>query len=193
MKNKFIKIYILVIAFMITASCSKSSHSNDENSINEITGRVVDGPIKNATCFIDLNGNNRQESNEPTATSNEQGYYTIPYDNNNVERRKTILICKGGTDTITNISLNTLVLKTVVPQETSQIAQTTPLTTLITATSNASIQETVLANLGLSEKSVHEILTEDFWEQSISEQNNIKERTAAQKIISINYQLITKY
>ena len=29
MKNKFIKIYILAIAFMIAASCSKSSNSNE--------------------------------------------------------------------------------------------------------------------------------------------------------------------
>ena len=63
-------------------------------------GRVVDAPISGATVFVDLNGNNEQDADEPAGVTDDSGFFnvdtfTVP------EGGSAKVISKGGTDTKT--------------------------------------------------------------------------------------------
>ena len=47
---------------------------------NTITGKVIDGYIKNALVFQDINGNGRQDLNKPSTTTDSNGNYTLDID-----------------------------------------------------------------------------------------------------------------
>ena len=107
MKN-YIVFILIILAF---TSCGTNTDKNDNNtseniktpkvqSIN-ITGKVVDGYIKNAKVCIDINTNLKCDSNETATTSDENGTYIFK---NYKIRTDTFLaiLSINGIDTATN-------------------------------------------------------------------------------------------
>jgi len=124
-------------------------------------GRVVDAPISGASVFIDLNGNNQLDADEPSGTTDASGYFqvdsfTLP----------TAVVAKvvsiGGTDTKTGKALPDLALISDVPADTTKPANVTPLTTVMSAATTPEEKAQVLSALGIS-GSVEELLTSDGW------------------------------
>ena len=76
----------IIIQVILTQGCG--GNSNSEGNPNENCsdcerrencnpGRVVDGPLADAKVFIDLNKNGKQDSDEPSATTNEGGFSVL--------------------------------------------------------------------------------------------------------------------
>lgn len=101
------KIYIyLVIVFFFTScggggSSSSSNSSNTQNISLSITGKVVDGYIKNAAVCLDININGLCDSGEPNTNSLEDGSFS--FSSITLEKNKIYpIISIGGVDTSTN-------------------------------------------------------------------------------------------
>jgi hypothetical protein len=58
---------------------------------------VVDGYLKNATVFVDANGNNRMDSGEFSIRTNDKGFWVLPH-----HLEGTRMIALGGQDLMTN-------------------------------------------------------------------------------------------
>ncbi len=72
-----------------------SSRSGDTSTLS--SGVVVDGPIIRASVFEDLNGNQKRESFEPSALTDNDGYF-------NVNPAKKVVYCSDLTQFGTSIS-----------------------------------------------------------------------------------------
>ena len=93
-------------------------------------GRVVDAPIAGATVFVDLNGDNEQDADEPSGVTDDSGFFnvdtfTVP------EGSSAKVISKGGKDTKTGKALPDLALISDVPADITKPANVTPLTTVV--------------------------------------------------------------
>ena len=138
----------------------------DTQSINitvtdAFEGRVVDAPISGATVFIDLNGNNEQDEDEPTGLTDGNGFFkfatfTLP------EGGGAKVVSKGGTDTKTGKALPDLALISDLPTDITKPANVTPLTTVIAAVDTPEAKAAVLAAMGIS-GSPEDLLTSDGW------------------------------
>ncbi len=74
---------------------------SDLNSSTEIDGTAVDGKLINATVFLDLNRNNRWDSDEPKTTTDKNGKYNFTLTSTQKKASKTgyaPIIVMGGTD-----------------------------------------------------------------------------------------------
>jgi len=87
--------FSLIVATSIFIGCGGSGSS----AIAEITisGKVIDGYVKNAKVCVDLNNNFNCDENEPFTYSDENGNYSLK-----IENKSYILISTGGIDTETN-------------------------------------------------------------------------------------------
>lgn len=56
---------------------SGGNDGGDTTAAATVSGKVIDGYIQGATVFLDVNGNGKQEPNEPSAESGENGEYTL--------------------------------------------------------------------------------------------------------------------
>ena len=124
-------------------------------------GRVVDAPISGATVFVDLNGNNEQEADEPSGVTDDSGFFnvntfTVP-DGNSAK-----VISKGGTDTKTGKELPDLALISDVPADITKPANVTPLTTVVASVDTPEAKAQVLQAMGI-DKTPDELLTTDNW------------------------------
>ena len=77
--------------------------------IDAIEGRVVDAPLSGSNVFIDLNGNSTQDFDEPSGTSDANGFFVVE---NLVTEGSPKIISIGGTDTKTGEVLPNLALTT---------------------------------------------------------------------------------
>ena len=93
-------------------------------------GRVVDGPISGADVFIDTNGNNEQDEGEPSGKTDENGYFNIPLLGISAGSGAKI-ISIGGKDTVTGKALPDFLLLGKVPENTSDFAYVSPLSTVL--------------------------------------------------------------
>ena len=128
---------------------------------NAFEGRVVDAPISGASVFVDLNGNNIQDTGEPSGTTDANGYFnvdsfTLPTDG------QAKVVSKGGIDTMTGKALPGLALVSDLPSDLTKPANVTPLTTVLSVATTPEAKAQVLAALGIS-GSVEELLTSDGW------------------------------
>ena len=124
-------------------------------------GRVVDAPISGATVFVDLNGNNEQEADEPSGVTDDSGFFnvntfTVP-DGNSAK-----VISKGGTDTKTGKELPDLALISDLPADITKPANVTPLTTVVASVDTPEAKAQVLQAMGI-DKTPDELLTTDNW------------------------------
>ena len=106
-------------------SCSSASNEQiNEVGLEQLQGRVVDGPVIGASCFVDLNRNHQREAAEPLAMTDTNGYYTISLKNGsepvNVSKQK--VVCLGGTDSVTQKTISFPLKSVTVPPECSKIA-----------------------------------------------------------------------
>jgi hypothetical protein len=197
-KTKKIKILccLLVICVpMILYSCAEKS---DSSAAYTITGRVVDGPIKGATIFADLNNNGEKDTDEPQAITDKDGNYTlesaidIPKD--------TKLIARGGLDTVTNESLTNNVWISKVPEEIKEnlkrYIHVSPMTTMLASLeSDTSYTEEkgkkMLKDWGFEDVNVIDMYNIDYYK--LSQEGTGAEKERAKKIEKHNQKLATMY
>ena len=124
-------------------------------------GRVVDAPIAGASVFVDLNGNNAQDADEPSGVTDDSGFFNVdtftPPEGVAVK-----VISKGGTDTKTGKALPDLALISDVPADITKPANVTPLTTVVASVDTPEAKAQVLLAMGI-DKTPEELLTTDNW------------------------------
>lgn len=76
-KNNFAWGVVGGACLLALAACSGGSKSSGGTSNLSLSGTVMDGYIKGATVFLDLNNNQTQDSNEPSATTQAGGAYSL--------------------------------------------------------------------------------------------------------------------
>lgn len=129
--------------------------------VDAFEGRIVDAPIKGAAVFVDLNDNGTQDSGEPSAVTDNGGYFKVTmFDLSLGAAAKVVSL--GGTDTLTGEALPSLVLISDMPSDITQPANVTPLTTILAASDTAESKAELLAALGVS-GTVEELLIRDSW------------------------------
>ena len=162
--------------YLVAVEVTDGTLTDRESLVVSVTdafeGRVVDAPLSGASVFIDLNGNNQLDADEPSGTTDPNGYFqvdsfTLP----TVGVAKVVSM--GGTDITTGKALPDLALISDVPTDTSQPANVTPLTTVISAATTPEEKAQVLSALGIS-GSVEELLTSDGWAKAEAGDENAK-------------------
>jgi hypothetical protein len=124
-------------------------------------GRVVDAPISGATVFVDLNGNNEQDADEPSDVTDDAGFFNV--DTFTAPEGVAVkVIAKGGLDTKTGKALPDLALISDVPADITKPANVTPLTTVVASVDTPEAKAQVLLAMGI-DKTPEELLTTDNW------------------------------
>ena len=100
------------------------------NVTDAFEGRVVDAPIAEAEVFVDFNGNNEQDEGEPNGTTDANGYFKFPLFIT-PEGGVAKIVSRGGTDSQTGKPLPNLVLISDVPEDLTEHANVTALTTVL--------------------------------------------------------------
>ena len=151
--------------YEVTVQVSDGSLTDTQDLTITVTdafeGRVVDAPIAGATVFVDLNGNNEQDADEPSGVTDDSGFFnvdefTVP------EGNSAKVISKGGTDTKTGKALPDLALISDVPADITKPANVTPLTTVVASVDTPEEKAQVLQAMGI-DKTPEELLTTDNW------------------------------
>ena len=105
-----------------------SSEDSDSTSSTQINGHVIDGYIKDATVFLDLDGDLLAGQDEPTTTSAEDGSFSLTVPDNDAEN--LTIVSLGGTDVATSRALgDEMTLIASIPATQTQLV-ITPLSTL---------------------------------------------------------------
>jgi len=132
--RKIIKLlFTVIIVGIFLNGCGGGGEDNNEDTNNidisntTITGKAIDGYIKDAKVCLDINKNDICDSDEPSATTDEDGVFTF---NTTVIGEYPIII-NGGIDTATNETFRGT-LKNIIQIENNMDISTniTPLTTL---------------------------------------------------------------
>jgi len=94
----FKRVQILLVSTLIYSGCSLK----DADS-NKIRGFVVDGELKNATVFLDLNHNYKQDNNEPFAKTDSNGKFEIVLNSDTLNSKsykehKAVIVAVDGVD-----------------------------------------------------------------------------------------------
>ena len=115
-----------------------SSLSIQVTVTDAIEGRIVDGPLKNGTVFLDLNGNSKQDLGEPSTTTDENGFFTLSYlqsakDSVLASLYTARIIAVGGQDTFTEQELPDFSVISDLPLDTTKFVYVTPITTVMAA------------------------------------------------------------
>ena len=149
----------------VTVQVSDGSLTDTQDLTITVTdafeGRVVDAPIAGATVFVDLNGDNEQDADEPSGVTDDSGFFnvdtfTVP------EGSSAKVISKGGTDAKTGKALPDLALISDVPADITKPANVTPLTTVVASVDTPEEKAQVLQAMGI-DKTPEELLTTDNW------------------------------
>ena len=151
----------LVYIFLI--SCSGGGGDNNDRS-NGLTGRVVDGPLSKSQVFIDLNGNWQLDDNEPSAVTDEQGYFTIPAfivpDHSEAH-----IVSLGGTDISTGKTLTDISFFADLPSDKEKMAFVTPLSSVVALAENTDEKHQIITAYDLN-LNPEELVTTQIWEQA---------------------------
>ena len=167
--------------YEVTVQVSDGSLTDTQDLTITVTdafeGRVVDAPISGATVFVDLNGNNEQDTDEPSGVTDDSGFFnvntfTVP------EGSSAKVISKGGTDTKTGKALPDLALISDVPADITKPANVTPLTTVVASVDTPEAKAQVLQAMGI-DKTPEELLTTDNWAAAAAGDETAK---AAQRV-----------
>jgi len=151
-KSSFVTILkVILIIFVVSCGSASNEQSNDVG-LEQLKGRVVDGPVVGSSCFVDFNGNHQREAAEPLAISDANGYYTISFKNvsETINVSKQTLVCLGGTDRVTQQTIS-FPLKTILPEtlDENTNVQITPITTLLSGVSSEVGKKKLLDNLDI--------------------------------------------
>ncbi|MDY0131499.1 MAG: hypothetical protein RBR53_02415 [Desulforegulaceae bacterium] len=77
----------VLISLMLMTGCSDHDHS----TAGVESGKVIQGPVKGATVFLDINGDRKLNQGEPSVKTKDDGSYTL-----NIPKGKEGLICSVG-------------------------------------------------------------------------------------------------
>ena len=120
----------LVLALSVFISgCGGSGSSEVSESYTTIEGRVVDGEIKDATVFFDLNANGILDSGEPSVKSDEQGKFKLELKESLASDYTVAVVASGGYDIREAEAFNQTLM--AFREESSNSVAITPLSTLI--------------------------------------------------------------
>ncbi|MDC0214600.1 thrombospondin type 3 repeat-containing protein [Gammaproteobacteria bacterium] len=139
--------------------------------VDAIEGRVVDAPLQGSDVFIDLDGDLVQDSDEPTGTSDANGFFAVE---NLAGSGSPKIISVGGTDTKTGKALPNLALMSDLPSDASKSMAVTPITTLVAVAETPAAKAKVLTALGVT-GTVEELLTTDNWAEAEAGDASAKE------------------
>ncbi|MGB6295043.1 MAG: DUF4347 domain-containing protein, partial [Rivularia sp. (in: cyanobacteria)] len=117
-------------------------------------GTASNGPLANATVFIDTNRNFQLDEEETQTTTDNNGKYSLPFDlkeldsnkDGQVDAQEAQLVVIGGTDTTTGLPGTIPLISQI--NSTGESTTTTPLTTI----------KTVLSAQGIAEEQVETLL-----------------------------------
>ena len=109
---------------------TNTSYNENPTTTSNISGKAVDGEIKEATVCIDLNENNLCDTNEPSTKTDINGNYSF-YVSNTIGTKPILVL--GGIDTATNKVFDGI-LKETITIDSNDITSIniTPLTTIAT-------------------------------------------------------------
>jgi hypothetical protein len=156
-------IFIAWLAFNLIA-CGGGGGGGGSPQASQLTqvvsGLAVDGYLKNATVFVDLNGNGVLDTGEPTSTTDANGAYSFSAASADVANYPVVVLAVAGT-TIDQDSPNTTITQSY--SMTAPIGKhgvVSPITTLVAAKVSAgqslSVAEaSVLSDLGLTNIDVY--------------------------------------
>ena len=174
----------------ISAAVTLTVQVKDVAEGSVIDGRVVDGPVKAADVYADMNCNAIQDENEkPFAKTDDDGFFQVQTNAELTEGCNGKFFSIGGTDTVTNKALANIQLSADLPTKVAAVDETgapilnadgtpkqvfptvavTPLSTIIAAAATPGAKNAVLKALGLENVSVQEALTLDPWAGSQSD------------------------
>ncbi|WP_456480725.1 hypothetical protein [Nautilia sp.] len=124
MKHKVL-LSVIAVGLLFMSGCgsnSEESTNTPSTEMSSVSGIAADGYIKGAKVCIDLNENTQCDMGEPVSTTDENGKYTINYED---DYRGKPLIVIGGFDIERNVEFNSTLIS-VLEDENVNI---TPLTT----------------------------------------------------------------
>ncbi|MEO0974892.1 MAG: hypothetical protein AAFX85_17525, partial [Pseudomonadota bacterium] len=128
---------------------------------NLLEGRNIDGPVANAIVFVDLDNDGVQDLEEPSTTSDENGFVTIPRFTANGAR--TTIVATDGVDTFTGERLSDFTMRASVLSDTTAVFNLTPLSTLTARTMDQDAElQLLLASLGV-EGDADALISTDIW------------------------------
>jgi len=137
-KNK-VALTLTAVAAAVLVACGGGGSSGGSSSASA-SGKVIDGYVRGATVFVDLNNNGTFDSGEPNTKTNANGDYSL-----SPVTQGAKLVSFGGTDVSTG-NPSTLVLSTVVSAAgTVSNAHMSPVTTLIAQLAGAGATPAALA------------------------------------------------
>ena len=147
--------------YELTVTVSDGSLSDSESItvtvtdvLDDLAGRVVDGPVSGSVCKVFVNG---AETGD-TATTDGDGFYII---NGIVAEANTELRCEGGTDTSTGNVLSGLVLSTDVLEGSGE-ANVNAITTVPASVDTPEAKQEILDKLGIN-ATPEELIESDIW------------------------------
>ena len=147
--------------YELTVTVSDGSLSDSESItvtvtdvLDDLAGRVVDGPVSGSVCKVFVNG---AETGD-TATTDGDGFYII---NGIVAEANTELRCEGGTDTSTGNVLSGLVLSTDVLEGSGE-ANVNAITTVLASVDTPEAKQEILDKLGIN-ATPEELIESDIW------------------------------
>ena len=147
--------------YELTVTVSDGSLSDSESFtvtvtdvLDDLSGRVVDGPVSGSTCtlFVD------DAETGDTATTDDDGFYVI---DGVVAGANTELRCEGGTDTSTGNVLSGLVLSTDVVEGSGE-ANVNAITTVLASVDTPEEKQEILDKLGIN-ATPEELVESDIW------------------------------
>ena len=151
-----------------------------------VEGRVIDAPLSGSSVFIDLDGDSVQDADEPTTTSDADGYFAVK----RMEAAAGVtprIISVGGTDTQTSKELPNLALISQLPSDATKDMAVTPLTTVVSAAATPEAKTKLLAALGIS-GTVEELITQDTWALAQAGDETAKSLQKKNQQIALNLQ-----
>ncbi|MBA94992.1 MAG: hypothetical protein CMP21_04440, partial [Rickettsiales bacterium] len=170
---------------------SKVAHERFEPVF--LLGRVFDGPIKSADCYVDFNYNFKKDKNEPHDLSNDQGHYAINLGNNVISENVTTAYCQGGIDVDTGVNLGSLVLSAVIPTgfKDDDVLMITPLGTLLSSDflKTEEDKQKLLDELGITDD-FFTVLTKDYYDLAKSTDISTELKGQYEDILKTNYKLL---
>ncbi|MDA8952355.1 thrombospondin type 3 repeat-containing protein [Pseudomonadales bacterium] len=149
------------LTVQVSDGALSASQSITVSVTDAFEGRVVDAPISGAAVFVDLNGNNEQDADEPSGVTDANGFFGVAQFVPTAGTAARV-ISKGGTDIKTGKALPDLALISDVPADLTKSANVTPLTTVIAAVSTPEEKAQVLAAMGIT-GTPEDLLTSDGW------------------------------
>ena len=109
----------------ISAAVTLTVQVKDVAEGSVIDGRVVDGPVKAADVYADMNCNAMQDENEkPFVNSDDDGFFQLRTDAELTEGCNGKFFSIGGTDTVTNKALANIQLSADLPSKVAAVDET---------------------------------------------------------------------